>query len=280
MLRITAFSLAPIALGAIVGCSPPPDAPEDLGELSQYMFQHFEGDGAELIAGAPALESYLLGLDLESKVNDRAVTLPILSDAHVEGLPRPDEVLLSDLVPVGVSAVSQHPMPDHRALAIETNFVCIDSDNAKFAARKMLSDTECFVDGSCEWLRTTNEIRRETPLIDFWYDLKKDYRLVELDDGRPMMISRAWMEDIALSDNGKNSWDQNYLIDVFIEHPDAPETTLRFYGMWASARVGGLSDNLLATTMTSSIGEGLENAENFMQGVLCDNDRNAEFERP
>ena len=49
-----------VVLFATVGCKPPPDAPVDLENLSEYIFAHMgDEDTAELEAGLPNLRLWL-----------------------------------------------------------------------------------------------------------------------------------------------------------------------------------------------------------------------------
>ena len=72
--------------GTLLGCKPPVDAPAELGELTLYLYENFDGDGEDgeeaLVAGAQGLVDYMEGLNMtaDTPVDDRAVEL------HTPGL--------------------------------------------------------------------------------------------------------------------------------------------------------------------------------------------------
>jgi len=268
-----------VAALSAFGCKAPEPAPEDLGQLTLYLFRHFDGDGEEMKSGTLELEEYLATLDLTGNVNDRSVAPPILKGEDLGSLQMPDGASASAQVPVAVSGLSRHDLDANLGLAGESNQVCIESDTTKYYHREYLTDLACFLDGSCERLETANEVRKETIVSKLWYDLYKDYFRVELEDGRTVVFARSWIEEVAYGDGGNSSLDQSFTIETWIPDSDDGSTTQRFYSMWSSVTLSGVGDDMYASMAKSGLDEGFQNADDFLDGVMCGNDRDREYDR-
>lgn len=281
MIRPGIAGLAAVCLLLSACGKVPVEAPEELGELTQYLFVNYESEtGEELVAGLVQLEAYMLDLDLSAELDDRAVTPPNLTDTHLEGVTYPTSVDLEAQVPVAVSYLSDVTMDDHYSLMLEPNQVCIASNGTLYHERVFLTDTACFVDGTCELLETTNEIRFENFLAKVWLDEFQNYRNVELEDGRVAVIQRSWMEQQYDSDNGSSSWDLRFAISVRLPSADDDSQTLRFNSFWSSVTIPGVGDDIYAALVKDGIDEGFMNEDGFITGAECDNDRDREYDRP
>lgn len=262
------------------GCTLPEAASEELGDLSLYLFREFDNPEAQLGRACVDLEAeYLTGIDLAGDVNGRTVTPPVLTPEDWGGV---DGVLDIDhtlQLPVAVGGVSRHDLNASINLVLEPNQVCVESTSTKYYHREYLTDGACFVDGSCDVLRTMNEVRKENFLAKMWFDLAKDYRLVSLDDGREAMIARAWTNQPFAGDSGANSFDQLYALEVWLPSLDDGETTQRYYSMWSSVTIPGVTDELYAGLVKSGMDEGYRFADDFIDGIMCANDRDREYDR-
>ncbi len=263
----------------MVGCKAPPEAPGDLGDLSIYLFENFADEDPEVMAvGAENLEAFLLDLDLEADVSDRAFTLPILTPEHWGDIQGSD-VDPEDQVPVAVAGESRHGLAENLTLVAETNHVCIESDTTRYYDREFLSDLDCFEDDTCDTVETLNEVLKQNPLATVWYDMYRDYRNIPLADGRTALFSRTWIEEVFPSQGGGNSWDQSYSIEITLPRADDPDRSLRYVAMWSSVSLTGIGDNAWAGLVRGGIDESFENADNFIDGELCGNDRDREYDR-
>ncbi len=94
---------------ALFACKPPIEAPAEIGELTLYMVENFDGtgdDGAEALpAAALSLENWLvtLPLSLDDDVDDRAVTPPSLPESRLGDLDVPGSFDEEAQVPVAVA---------------------------------------------------------------------------------------------------------------------------------------------------------------------------------
>lgn len=273
-----------VALAAVVmsgACKEAPRASLELEDATVYLFTNFNGDAEELGFAVQDLEAAIngSGVDLTGDPRERAFTLPQLNSETLGDLEQVPETSAENQVPTVALGRSRHDYAANVALASEPNHVCIESNTTVAYIREFLSDLSCFEDGSCDTLETVNAVRKENFLAKAWYDLFKDYRQIELDDGRMAMLSRSWTEEVFLGDNGTAEFAQNYTIEAWI--PDG-DTTLRAYGIWAEINMG-LGDDFLQGEIIDGLTEGYDNADDFIDGTpqadYCEADRDAVIER-
>ena len=262
---------------AALGCKTPVEAPEELGDVSLFLFANFDGDDEVLAAGLANLDAFLGSQDLAAGLADRSVTLPVLDATNLGAVTGPDGVDAASQVPIGVFGESPNGLEGHIGLVADPNQICIASDSTVFAARTFLTPVDCFVDGTCPRVDTSNETRTETIIADVWIDIFGDYRRVLLEDGREAMVARGWIDEVFVADGGNNSWDQRYTLDVWI--PTESGTTRRFYGMWSSASLG-IGDDVYASLVKSGLDEYFANADGMILGEVCGNDRDRVNDRP
>ncbi|MBN94399.1 MAG: hypothetical protein CL928_10045 [Deltaproteobacteria bacterium] len=272
---LTLLSLALVASA----CSPPVEAPEELGELTRYLFANFDTEGEELVAGMDSLEAFLSGVDMGGQLDDRAVTPPKLTSDYWGEVSGPAEVDQELQVPVSVWRESPHPVSSQLGLFIEPNQVCIQDDGTKYYMRLFDSDTSCLVDGTCDRANSTGEVRFENLLAKAWLDTFADLRAVPAADGRVRYVIRGWMEERGIADDGESSWDQRFSLDIAIPHPENSELSWRFLTSWGSVTIPGVGDDLYATLVKSGIDEIFENGDVFIDGGSCDNDRDRPYDR-
>jgi hypothetical protein len=272
--------LALIFAGLMVatGCKPPADAPEDLGQLSLFMFENFDSeDVAALDVATLNLETYLVSLDLTAKVDERAVTLPKLTADRLGTVSATEGADLTLQVPVGVSGLSSQDFATNFSAVSETNYICLDSATSKFSERTFESDIDCFMSGECETLATSQWVRKESALGKVWFKLFRDYRKLTLEDGRDVMHARTYMKKSYITDSEKGSWDQNYVYETWIPTAEGDQT-LRFYGLWSSVQLALLGDDAWAVLVKDGIDESFQFTDEFLAGNdpadYCNNDRN------
>ena len=258
------------------GCTKIPEAPEELSELSLYLFREFAQDEEVVASGLMNLRDWMLEQDLTSDIDERAVTLPVIKGANLDGYKIPDGVDADAQVPIAVPGISPHGVSKHLDTILEPNQVCIESGTTKFAKRKFLTDKQCFRSGECTELSTLTEVFKQNPLAKVWYDMYKDYRAIELDDIGTAYIGRTWLEEQFVGENGTTSWDQTFSVDVFLPAEKAGET-LRYFAMWSSISVPLINDTSYAGLVRDGIDEAYTFSDEFLDGNIqsCTNDRSA-----
>lgn len=280
-MRALSWSVPVLSLTLVAGCAkPPPEAPKELGDLSLFLFQHFEDeDPAEFAAGLLNLKGFVEKTDLTLDAKDRAVTLPLLDGEALGSLAIPTGADVEKQVPVALAGLSTHPLDGQKQLAVEPNQVCIESGTTVWAERKFLTDEACFADGSCPDLSITQEVRKENFLAKVWYDQLKDYRTIELEDEEgnvsQALVGRSWIEEVFPGDGGESSWDQLFQLDVTFEKGGE---SWRWFAMWSSITVTALGDDIYANLVIDGIEEAYVYGDEFLDDDIqsCPNDRAAE----
>ena len=284
---------------ALIGClllgachKEPPSAPKELGELGAFLFANFETDDEDVLedmgAGFLNLRDYLKNDagDLTLDAKDLAVTMPILEGDDLGDLSSPKGADPAKQVNRAVPGLSKHKVDDARVLHVQTNQICIESSSTLWAQREFLTDEKCWDKAECDRLETYTEVYKKNILAEVWYDQFKNYRSFEIEDEDGELVTvvagRAWIEEVfPAQGGGNNSWDQLYQLDVYIPDPDKPSQTLRWFSMWSSITLGGLSDDAYGALVVDGIGEGYIYGDEFIDGVTdgeCKNDR--QFAKP
>lgn len=269
-----------LMLSVLSGCAKAPvEAPVELGQLGLFLFEHFEDEDPEaLSAGWLNLADFLRGVDYDLDPDDRAVTMPVLDGASLGGLSIPEGASAADQIPLAISGQSPYPLDDQLPLMTDPNQTCIESSSTVWAGRDFLSDVACFEVGDCDRLETTTEVRKDSFFAKVWYDQYKTYRRFEVDDGEgtttQLIAGRAWTDQVFEGDNGVNSWDQLFHLDVYLT--DGPRT-LRWFSMWSSLSVTGLGDDVYGNLVINGLEEALRFGDEYIAGSQesCTHDRSA-----
>ena len=212
------------------GCEPPPPASEPFSDAAMAALGAFDDDEPAIVVRAfSQLELEIAGeLDLDGDVTVRSLTPDELDGDAVSGLERPDRDP-SLTVPVALAWRSPHPIAAHDPIALLADQVGVEPFALAYT-RSFLDGDECYPDG-CEFLRTENTIIKENVAMTVSFTLFKDWRDLELDDGRAARASRGWMKAGADADEGGERIEQSYAIELWLEEPG--DTTLRLLVLWA-----------------------------------------------
>ena len=270
------------AVGATcMGCAKPPvEAPQELGELGLYLFEHFaDDDPAEIHAGWRNLATFLAQEDYALPAEDRALGMPVLQGRRLGGLSIPQGATPENQVAVSGSGRSGFPLDAQVDMFVDPVQTCLESSTTHWAGRQFLSDVDCFERGSCDVLRTLTEVRKDG-IFRIWYDQFKDYRrfTLESDEGEPISLiaGRAWNTESFQGDTGANAQLQLFHLDVYLQASD-PTQTLRWFSMWSEVELFGIGDDFYAAQIVDGLDEALLFGEEYLAGVQesCPHDRDA-----
>lgn len=217
------------------GCRPPP-APEELDELCAYLFGHFEDESPrELQAGMTNLDTWMRA-HLEDTLDGYEVTN--LSDAMVGVLDERNHNTDGMLgAAVGVLIETYDPYALGIAMTVEDPVEVIPGAHEAYT-RTFLSDTECWIDVDCEFLRTTNHLEDHYPILDdVTSENWADFRWVELETGLAM-IQRSGLTQPSEVEYEAFELHDEYYLNVMLPH--GQKGTLTLQSMWVDAT---LNDN-------------------------------------
>lgn len=265
-LFVSSLLVAPL----LVGCGKKlDDAPPEIGDASIFLFANFDGDADDLVLALEDLEGGLADIDLRGDLKDRRFAPPEITEDDMGGAEYPADADWDAQVPVLVVGLSRHGVDDNIGLVGESSQVCIESNTTIDYERTFDTDKGCFLDGSCDGVETSNHVHKKNPLADIWYNQMKDYRTLTMSDGRPAMIARSWVPEKSPGEGGNTSLDQSYTIEAWIESPDSAGETLRHYAMWSSVTITGVGDDFYSNLVADGLDEGMQNADNYVDGVMC-----------
>jgi len=244
--------------------SPPPEAPTEMADISRYLFREFDNPEA-LPQGVLNLEELLGAEDITAEDPvDRAWQVAGLTAGDLEAITIPSDGDLDLLATMALAYRSPFPVDSHTAYMVIPDLTVI-STTAVIYDRTFpgTDDASCFVDASCEVLATENYIDRETALFKMEYSFNKDYRWVELEDGRKAIVSRGWIEESAHGDSSRNHLWQNYETDVWIGREDG--TTWRFYAVYTQAEYAGVGEDMAINLSRAQAQSALDTLDAYIE---------------
>ncbi len=260
-----------LALLLVAGCTPPPEAPTDLDDLSVYLFREFESDEETLAVGLHNLDAFLTGLDcwddfeMGKDRGDREWTLQVLQGDDLGSVAPPPTADPGSQTRVGVAAISQHPVAEHGELVALADQTPAQTSSSVVYDREFLTDVDCFVDHSCDRVDTYNTVQRQLLMLDVTYEQYKDFRWIEMpDDGGKAMLARSWAEERFVGADEDQALEQSFTAEVWMPHPDG---AMLYIANWVEWTIPGITDEDMIAAMTASgIDEMFEAYEAYLDG--------------
>jgi len=273
------LSISPVAfvlvafLTHLSGCSPPPEAPTELTELSRYLYREYNNEDPRVMQGAASnMYDFVETLDLESSLVDRSFEPGNLLDDDVFDIARPDRPL-SNCLPISIGGLSRQRIEDHALLMIQPDQTEAEA-SATYYDRSFPdeSDPTCFLDRSCDLLVTVNDAERSNLLLTVEFVLFKNFRWVEIldEDGeheRWAIVARSWFEEEWEGAQGENSLLQSYASDLWFEADDG--TVWRYQTLWSESRISPEpEESVVRGILRSSINSSFGRADDAIDGLL------------
>jgi len=246
---VSGAALRVLPIGLVAACSPPPEAPEDLSELSRYLYREYEAEDPRVLSvGIGNLEAVLSRFDLDGDVDDRSFVPEDLEESDVAGVTHPDAPV-SDNVPTAVARMSAYAVDWHALLQTESDQLPAEPTATYYLRHfEEPEDPSCFAGRSCESLRTLNDITRSNLLYEIAFEMPKTMRWVDVwVDGEPTdrrgIVARSWIERSYTSEDGDTDMVQSFTLDVWIEGADG--RTLRYQSLWAEVTIPGVPEETI-----------------------------------
>ncbi len=296
MASLLTASLLPM----LAGCRPPPPAPEGLQNSLTYLFQEFYSDDATIGAGLTGFMDWF-DADGDELLGERAdmenvgeFTLDYLSEEDVAYLPiqgsynleyAPGTVALSELTCSWDKAEAYLVRTDQDEVfgAFDTyarSFVSSRSayenatDEEEFAEvdetlTKPYSDSLDLGDLDSTFLFTDNDVSSTEVGVTMEFQLLLNLRHgiyeVQEEDVAAFLIL-TWMPQRAVEDDGDNSIEQSYSLELDISRPNGK--TLRLMASWL--QIEGTFDHDSDVVKVAGVGKNLDSSERLMD--ICNGD--------
>lgn len=247
----------------LVGCKKTVEAPTSLSDLSRYLFREFESDPEPVALGLENLRSSFRQLGTATD----GYWLEPLVEEDVNGLERPPRDL-SDMTSLGVLKDSPWPVEDHPLYITLDSLVGLSTAAESYdRVFTNTQDPSCFLDQSCEYLRTENYVHRKNFFIDMTYFFYKDFRWVTEENGEAAILSRSWMTESHSGDGGKNNMWQMFEIEAWLENGDQ---TLRLYVGYQEGEYAGVSDDMARGIVQNGIHSSIEAYDGYIEDFYSD----------
>ncbi len=264
-----AASLLATTLAVFAGCTPPPEAPTELSELSTYLFRNLEtADNGVLEAGVGNLALFFDTVDMTADTTDRSYQVDPLTPEDIADAPNPgrDPAAMASVALVTPSAFTP---AEHTAVIRLQDQTPVEPDCPNQFSREFVEPAvpDCFEIISCDSLRTVNDVVKENSLMTIPYRMNKDFRWVEITEpgsGEWAILSRSWIEAEAIGVSGNNAIHQLFSIDVFWPIDGGGS---RYIALWMEAEMLGADDALIQWSATQSLQMAFDATETYLDGL-------------
>ncbi len=266
----TEYIVAAAFVGAILlapGCHEIPEAPTELSELSTYLYRHFDNeDPAYLSAGMGNLRTFFLDVDMDQAWQDLSYEVDHLTDEDVAGLDLPGRDL-ADTLPVALVTDSAFTPTEHADVIVLADQTPVEPAAPDLYDRFFLDPTDpsCFPDRDCTVIRALNDIHRKNLVVDLRMETNKDYRWVELGEagsGEWGALSRSWLPESCIGDEGAVALYQTYTIDLFLPDGDG---SIRYMAIWPETAITGVGDETLEYTSRLGLHQIFDATEEYLE---------------
>ncbi len=271
--------LAPLTvlLALLSGCTPPPEAPTQLGELSLYLFANFDDPDplvmqAGIVNMLAFLEDFEASTDLavESSAADRTWQLPVMETQHWGGADHWDGHDPVDQLPVAVAVRSSYAGSEHADLVGLADQTPLESSSSARYDRTFVTDFAPWLSGDEPSLETSNSIDRDNILLTLTYTADKHYRWIELPDGGGnAVVARSWIDQQYVNEDGEGTANEDtmdFFSNVEMSIPSG-SGTLRYNALWGAVKFEPeLDETILQNSVRNGLQEGYENVEAYLAG--------------
>ena len=220
-------------------CAPLPEAPDELDELSRYLFREWHNEDPRVMqAGLRSVEEALGGLDLDADRITRSFEVPDLDEQDVADIEPPEGVELHKMIGVGLGRRTAWEPVWHAHLATESDQAPAEPSSTEYE-RSFVDpeDPSCFPERECDSLITMNRILKSNILYTAWIDMWKEFRWFDVTDdrgrdtGRDAVVSRVWIPEVAEGESGNSFIYQTYAMDLLL-HSES-EGPVRLMANWS-----------------------------------------------
>ncbi len=201
---------------ALVGCVPPPEAPEELDELVSWLYAHHPDEDPEAMAsGVDRLGDWLDGHLDEAILDDWGVSP--LSEEAVDAV---DEVDRSteEMAALAVFTQSTHLIESAAFAMVGSEIDVVYPDSFSEYNREWASDPDCFLSKDCDRAEAFEHYTASFPFgIYTTSELQNEYLWVE-GEQRRAMVQRNWLLTRPDTNSPLLEVDEMFHLNLFLEY--------------------------------------------------------------
>lgn len=259
--------LVPAVLAALsVACQPPPKAPEEVSELTRFLFREWSHEDPSVMQdGIDQLDRFLREeIDFKGDLNQRSMELGSIKREDLDAVDWPKDQDPAKTIGLAVMRESRWPVGDHARFQAQSEQLAAEPSASKYARRFVEPGTpECFIAGDCAVLGSENDVTRKNFLMEVDIVLKKHFRWVELSDGRRAVVARSWVPRV-FEAKGEGRIAQSYAVDVWIEQEGG--RTWRFQALYQHTEFGfDVDDSTQLTVVAGATDEAFEKGDKAIE---------------
>jgi len=260
--------LLALPLLALVGCSPPPEAPEELDDLLLFLFAEYDNEDPRAMEdGVLNLRAFLDGiaaddLALDASYDARLWQPTLLTADHYGSADPWSGADPTGQLPVMLATISAFSPAEHAALIPMVDQTPIESSSSNVYDRTIDGDADAFLAGDVDVLMTSNSIHRQNLLLDLFYDAPKQFRWVTTDAG-DALVTRSWIQQQFTGVEGTNTLDQFNSVEVMIPIDGGSYQTTTLWGQTTLSPA--VDDTILINTVRNGMQESFENSEAHLE---------------
>ncbi len=202
------------ALGiALLGCRPPPEAPDDLIDLAAFLFEHgWDEDQEALVVGLEQLTSWLESHEEEAL---EGYEVNPLSEEAFDAVDDKDRST-ADMVGLSLTRLSHHSVEDSSWALVSVEQDEIYPETFADYEREYLSGPECFVERSCERMEAMEDLHSTFALgLETWSYAHNQYVWADLEGGAAM-VHRNWQVDPPEVNSDLMKVDEQSYLNLFV----------------------------------------------------------------
>ncbi len=250
-----------VLLLTAAACGPAASPPDDLSEPTAWIYGHFDEREDDLSPQLLALSDYVTALPPWAPPERRSYTPDRLTEDHTDDVGT--QPLTDAARAVALAAHSTFDTRDHLGTLVLEDQACLSAPSLTPYVRTLIDGEACFGDGLCDDAVSTDQLTWSLEGASVPLELTRQLRVAVLDDGRDVVLSRAWMA--APTPAGALRVTALHTLDVWIPDPADPRNTWRLQATWANLE--GLQGDL-TPLMLDTLSQTFQASEDSLDGAL------------
>ena len=216
---------------AAIGCAAPSEAPEELNELTAFIFEHAQDEDTQLLQqGVSNLEEWMTKRLEETKDGYVVDNLTTESVGQLDQCTRD----ISGLIGAAVGSTSTYSVEELVEVQLNVSPARLKDSTTKYRRELLLNDEQCFTANECGFLHYDSFTKQKFALgIETNSVSRVQWRWVEMDDGYAI-VQRTWL---ALPLKASPAWfdvKEQFYLNVLMPRG---ERSVRLQAVWAVTEI-------------------------------------------